>query len=755
MKKLLVLILALVMVFSLASCKTKCEKKGHLDEDANSVCDRCDASLVAQTPHSVHTDTDANGSCDGCGALFISYGDNKVVGTLLRKSLEKQFKDVKSLKIELDFSTEESEVIWYSYYDGELEEDVYYSYHTEDVIVHNVELLINKTDSGYSAKIVDNSVESYTYFFSDEDEVYTDTYEYTEIVYLIDGYRYTECDDELYIQEPLNTDLLAIIDKFANADLIADEERNELLDAIGAEVAAVLDIKEGKSSVSVDLLDRANSLIDYVTALDLETATLGDLINDALALVSEDLTAEDIVAELESYSALTVDEGFAKLDAWLTENHNTTFQGIYDSVVNNEDFVALFIEIAAASNEVDPEDEEFLGAMDELITTLRSFNMADFIAENEMGGETVYEFVNMWIDNRLVPMDELFTNVRALLATTVAELDEGDGRLSYIQYMLGTLTVNEINAKLDATFKNALEISELTASVNVSFTVTTPGEVDDKDDVREFSIKAGVRVYDISTSHVDISIEDDRTTVAGALLSGYFYGDGGYVYTSYGFDEDGEYYVGFDGEYFDAAHNTYISFASGEMPLATIFDDEIVISEMNIYWDGYEVITEPDAFIKITLDPDTYSVTFLEISDVQLPEYSWLALDTVLSNDGDPSCGYTFVGVERVSGDLNCAYIYFEESYPIRFVEFTAVENVDTNVILCRITAIGSRIGYDIYHPGFETSWLGGDYDEENINAYFGGDPTFLIQFDPDSGEFRIVEYPMIEDEYKANWPED
>ena len=87
--------------------------------------------------------------------------------------------------------------------------------------------------------------------------------------------------------------------------------------------------------------------------------------------------------------------------------------------------------------------------------------------------------------------------------------------------------------------------------------------------------------------------------------------------------------------------------------------------------------------------------------------------------------------------------------------EFTAVENVDTNVILCRITAIGSRIGYDIYHPGFETSWLGGDYDEENVNAYFGGDPTFLIQFDPDSGEFSIVEYPMIEDEYKANWPED
>ena len=78
--------LALVMVFSLASCKSKCEKKGHVDSDNDLICDRCEAKISASiadepenTEHTVHTDTDANGYCDGCNALFISYGDNNVV----------------------------------------------------------------------------------------------------------------------------------------------------------------------------------------------------------------------------------------------------------------------------------------------------------------------------------------------------------------------------------------------------------------------------------------------------------------------------------------------------------------------------------------------------------------------------------------------------------------------------------------------------------------------------------------------------
>ena len=117
MKKLLILILTLLMVFSLASCTGRCEKKGHKDKNTDGICDRCDAHIDGE--HNVHTDSDANGYCDGCNALYISYGDNNVVGKILRKSLEKQFEEAKSMNITLEYESEIKNNSWDSYYDDD------------------------------------------------------------------------------------------------------------------------------------------------------------------------------------------------------------------------------------------------------------------------------------------------------------------------------------------------------------------------------------------------------------------------------------------------------------------------------------------------------------------------------------------------------------------------------------------------------------------------------------------------------------
>ena len=65
MKKILSLILAIVLVFSLAACGEDdvCEK--HIDADGNATCDTCGVEFTCN-----HADADANNVCDECGAPY-------------------------------------------------------------------------------------------------------------------------------------------------------------------------------------------------------------------------------------------------------------------------------------------------------------------------------------------------------------------------------------------------------------------------------------------------------------------------------------------------------------------------------------------------------------------------------------------------------------------------------------------------------------------------------------------------------------
>ncbi len=66
MKKLLSLLLAVVFVFSLASCSDTevCER--HIDVDGDMYCDFCLAIFSCS-----HEDADVNGLCDACGAKYV------------------------------------------------------------------------------------------------------------------------------------------------------------------------------------------------------------------------------------------------------------------------------------------------------------------------------------------------------------------------------------------------------------------------------------------------------------------------------------------------------------------------------------------------------------------------------------------------------------------------------------------------------------------------------------------------------------
>ena len=64
MKKLLLVLLALSLVFALAACKKDCTE--HVDENKDGKCDVCEAEV--EVPCTEHVDADKNGKCDVCDA---------------------------------------------------------------------------------------------------------------------------------------------------------------------------------------------------------------------------------------------------------------------------------------------------------------------------------------------------------------------------------------------------------------------------------------------------------------------------------------------------------------------------------------------------------------------------------------------------------------------------------------------------------------------------------------------------------------
>ena len=271
MKKFLVLILVLSMMLGLVACKSVCEKNGHTDADTNGICDECQSTVV-------------------------DYEKPSLVGAILKNNIEKQLSEIRSFKFEFSRETKVLNSEWRTRYvegKGEVEVEIL----SEETDTQNFEVWATKNGDSFDLKIVNNKRTAYsnTSSLGDFDD-YAD--KNNTLSYVIDGYLYTEIEDGTFNKQKLPQNQLdEIFKKLASADILSKEKKDELLNALGAEIATVLNIRDNAGSVNVDLKDSANELISYITALDFETDTVGEVLDDALAVISKDLTTEILLTE--------------------------------------------------------------------------------------------------------------------------------------------------------------------------------------------------------------------------------------------------------------------------------------------------------------------------------------------------------------------------------------------------------------------------------------------------------------------------
>ena len=127
MKKLLLFLLALALVFSFASCG----EKEHVDNDNDGKCDECGEALNEIPPCTEHTDENSDGKCDTCGTavegeenedqgaplVLIENGIAKfqivypvASGSSIRKAIKNFIDDMEDEDIEIESDTDDDAV---------------------------------------------------------------------------------------------------------------------------------------------------------------------------------------------------------------------------------------------------------------------------------------------------------------------------------------------------------------------------------------------------------------------------------------------------------------------------------------------------------------------------------------------------------------------------------------------------------------------------------------------------------------------
>lgn len=603
MKKLIALLIALSMVFMFVACQTPPDNE----------------------PCTTHVDTNSDGKCDNCQENMTPENPPEnppeITGLILSNALLSQFENAKSMKIDftLDAVIESDE--WYYGYD-ETTEDYTKAENETDYQDNQIKITIvtsKNSDGTYNAKI-DATVK-----MREDASAEYDTITEATVAYILGNEVYTY-DEDLggYIKgetENLGqiTDMLTALTD--GVEFSTDEE-NELLTELGDLLIATFDIKDYKGSISFDAKEKAEELIAYLAALDLEKDKVSDVLDDALALIDEGLTTAKLLTELERVAGLTVNEAIAEIDAWLTENYETTLQGIYDTIINDENTVTIIENYFEAmysqgTGELPEGAEAEIAAV---IDELKAFKLADTIEDAGIGEITLYDLIITTISNGdtegAPTCDQMFDQIEAIFAMTLGEFFETAMEMpvfTMAKTVASGLTVNELNGKLDINFKGLFNIDSVEGVFNLDVVSEMPSEVENKSNVFDIDLSVGFKVYEISDNTVEIAIPSSSVILPDIFKDYYNYGEGSYDNLNIYTDDDGiKLYFSI---YLEDGSCVYVY--TNNIPVSAI-GETITVEGNNLKFAYQGVYINHDTTGTLVLTVDFEECTF---TVVELPEF--------------------------------------------------------------------------------------------------------------------------------------
>lgn len=503
MKRMLALLLALVMIAAmLVACND--DTDGETPDDGGTTC-------------TTHTDTNLDGKCDTCGTA-VTIEITNAAGAAMTAAVKAQLKAAKSMKVEFVVVTEQTETEANDTdYDGSRSVFTVYLSRTENGVNAKVDI---KSESRNTADAAYETVQEGTVLYLVDNVLYVrddaaDDFTVTDLNPLFNP---AEPDTEgmTDVSSMLAQMLQGLMDQLGEVEITEDQ-----LAELGTAILKTLNVSNNRGELVLDAKPALDSFKAYVTGLELNTKTLEQLLDDALALIDEELTVASILSAIGTAGSMTVGEAILAIDEFLAENAETSLQAIYDKIVANEQIKAMAQQLLGI-NESNWEND------------VKGFKFAE--VSDEIKSLTVYDFVMQMIelfmphsetapDPELQPtpyteegdeptfptLEELIATVDAVLDMTLADLEQqvlGMPLFTQLKQIVGAITVNELNAKLGVQFKGLFLIDTIT--LDAAFDIA----VDNGDESVRTTFSLAAKIFEISTETITITAP---TNVADAL----------------------------------------------------------------------------------------------------------------------------------------------------------------------------------------------------------------------------------------------
>ncbi len=742
MKKLIALLMALSMLFVLVACSAPCT--AHTDEDHDQKCDICGVNVECTE----HIDENGDYACDYCDA------DQTPESVKLTSGIASQLAGAKSARIELDYSHFEEVSEWYDYVD---ENDEYAT--AEDKYADGVKAKVYIT-LAKSGNFVNIQVESDIVYYDDELDKWEESAGKILEAVVIDGVAYQAFDGGYFagFDMGLAEDVELLTNLFEGIEP-TEEEIDKLYKLFGEQVITSFNILENKGSAYINFKAIIENLTAYFNELDFETDTIGKVADDLLALVAPDLTAEEFLTELERVGALTVNEALAELDAWLTEEYDTTLQALYDSIVDDERiaiFIGNFYSYMSEMEGIEFTEEEKAAAVESTLASIK-VNFAELITEAGIGEIPLYDIVLMLVMEATgaTPTEDtptltgLVATANQMLAMTISEFETQIDLpiISSFKETLNSQDIEVFDAKLDLNFKNLFQIDSIVGSINYEGTSASESYVEGKQDIEYSKTSINVKIYDISTNEVTLTVPEKSLVFP---IESYLHASDedtfGAEYmeiSSYGNDEFGLYlYLTTE----NGTMSVYADFSEIERLASTTLtisaEDIRFLSENNEWF-----YPEDDTDLEIEYDPTTETFVIVTFPAYIYPHSNaptaineigfGLGTDNSDEFDIDPTLNIYFDRLGTSDGSI---------SFTNMMIGYEFDYTLDSNGnMVCTIVGVDSSPGVLVNANG--VGFMGATYAAEDLDAFFGSDRSFTIYLTKD-GMVCIDDLPEIPAEY-------
>ena len=487
MKKLLLVLMALLLTFSLIACGD--------DETAPT-----ESSKENKIDCAVHFDGNGDNKCDNCGEATETKKDN--VGVVLAGAVAKQFENANTLTLEVTFNLLMDKNQWLStndidndYIDG----------------VAKFTIIAAKTENGCNIK-VDADVKA-----KDSKNGEYKTSMNGTVLYVVDNavYSYNEELEKFIVSEldlENNEEIAAtkaMLEQIFAGVEIPEEEINAVINQLGGALLTSFNIKENKGSMVVDLKPTLDKLISYLAAIDPETKTLGDVLNDILAHAGDDVTYNDVLLTAKGMLSMTVSEYIEFLNASLTEAYGMNINELYASIMADEQLQGVLVNVLMSTGEFDEADAKAA------VAAYAALEITDMIPA-EMMDVVVYDLVMSMVagtDEEGNPaeyptLDDMDTVARAYLGMTVAQLAEALELETYVQVakmVAEGLEINALGSELDVKFQGTFQIEYVESVTTVDFVLTIPSGYGEGNN-NSLAIKSSLifKFYNITTAKTEI-----------------------------------------------------------------------------------------------------------------------------------------------------------------------------------------------------------------------------------------------------------